>query len=151
MTHDEIKELLRLAAIAGRVTPVQPLQYCGYQFSDSPMGTSLIIEDSMVGEIAWMPHLDSDDSMDLAITCQLSVDVGTRHRGFVIVRTSDDNWVEFREKWTRDSDGRLDPFVATRLAVLKTAASIGRRKEQGLITMTPWEEFTQHIQGQSAK
>lgn len=68
----------------------------------------------------WNPRDDDGDSRRLEVALRLTVEIGSESRGFVVVRTNEDNWQEFRESW----DG--DPGAATRFAVLRAAAEVGR-------------------------
>jgi hypothetical protein len=107
MTRDDItdKKLLELAAKAA-----------GYFFD----GTTLRNTSTDFEYNGWNPLDDDGDALRLAVMLGFDVEVGSMARGFVAVRTNTDNWKEFRERHD------TDPLAATRRAIVRAAAEIGR-------------------------
>ena len=68
----------------------------------------------------WNPLTDDGDALRLAVKLGLVIEIGYAARGFLVVRTNTDNWKEFREAW-----GNC-PYAATRRAIVRAAAEIGR-------------------------
>lgn len=68
----------------------------------------------------WNPRRDSGQALELAVQLGLVIEIGYAARGFLVVRTNTDNWQEFREAWGSD------PNAATRLAIVRAAAEIGK-------------------------
>lgn len=103
------KELLELAAKAAG------LQEYGF------MGGSFVhVADNTFEE--WNPLTDDGDALRLAVKLGIVIEIGYAHRGFIAVRTNTDNWKECREAY-----GNC-PYAATRRAIVKAAAEIGRMK-----------------------
>jgi len=73
-------------------------------------------------DLPWNPLTDDCEALRLAVKLGLVVEVGYAARGFLVVRTNTDNWKEFREAWGSD------PYAATRRAIVRAAAEIGKTK-----------------------
>lgn len=69
----------------------------------------------------WDPLGYSGDAFNLAVKLRLTIEHSSPNRTFVVVRTAGSNWMEFREKYVDDDT------AATRRAIVRAAAAIGRR------------------------
>lgn len=77
----------------------------------------------------WDPLVDDSDALRLAIALKLIVQC--TEFGFVVVKYNDIRVVEYfedNEVYTAGRGEYLKSFEATRLAIVKVAAEIGRRK-----------------------
>ena len=74
----------------------------------------------------WNPLEDSGHALDLAVVLRLTIEHGGPNRTFVVVRTSDSNWREWREKYESK-----DPGVATRRAIVRAAAGVAIERKAG--------------------
>lgn len=105
------RELLELAAKAAgiKLADVSDDGVWAFYYSDEHKG-----------HIDWNPLKNDGDALRLAVKLGLIVEIGYAARGFLVVRTNTDNWLEFREAWGDD------PYAATRRAIVRAAAEIGK-------------------------
>lgn len=80
----------------------------------------------------WEPHLDDGDALRLAIACGLSIEPypyysETKHSVIVKQRRRGDQMREMNPTEVVEVYGN-DPAAATRLAIVRAAASIGKQK-----------------------
>ena len=118
MTRDDItdRELLGLAAKAAGI------EVWFSRMSDGKGGVIEPCHRTLDAEtVVWNPLDDDGDALRLSVTLGFDVEVGSMARGFVAVRTNTDNWKEFRERHD------TDPYAATRRAIVRAAAEIGRK------------------------
>jgi len=108
------RELLELAAKAAGYTHYE---YVENDYRDGRKVTGHY--DSLL-EVCINPLTDDGDALRLAVKLGLVIEIGYAARGFLVVRTNTDNWKEFREAWGND------PYAATRRAIVRAAAEIGR-------------------------
>ena len=71
----------------------------------------------------WNPLRHGDAALDLAVKLRLTIEHGSPNRKFVVVRTAGSNWMEFREMYVDDD------AAATRRAIVRAAAAIGKKEE----------------------
>lgn len=78
----------------------------------------------------WEPHLDDGDALRLAVKLEMQVEYleftgNARARPRVLIRDGDGWFVEYclSDRW----QGK-DPAAATRLAIVRAAASVGQQK-----------------------
>ena len=113
------RELLEAAAKAAGVDVWFP-RMSGGKNTDGSQIVLMPCHREVSGEtIVWNPLGDDGDALRLAVKLGLVVEIGYASRGFVVVRTNTDNWVEYREAWGDCPD------AATRRAIVRAAAGIG--------------------------
>lgn len=78
--------------------------------------------DPTADQLYWNPLTDNGDALRLAVTLRMHVDV---HSNSVNVWWFD----EYRKAQSCDEDFGDDPYAATRLAIVRAAAEIGKNME----------------------
>lgn len=115
------RELLELAAKAA-----------GYDTSHSWNAKRMKMQPPVIGlwipavHTCWNPLEYSGQAFDLAVKLRLTIEMGSPLRTFVVVRTSDSNWREWREKYESK-----DPGAATRRAIVRAAAGVAIERKAG--------------------
>ena len=119
----ELREMLELAALAVGYRHVD-YSSCDY---DGALGIVLLDENGGQGK-NWSPHTDDGDSRRLAV--RLNIVNSSGHRKFTYDEDMWSAWamkdngdLYFAVDYSKSSD---DPLVATRMAVLRCAAEIGK-------------------------
>ena len=105
------RELLELAAKAA-----------GIEFNDkrSPTGNVALY---CAGAGWWNPLTDDGDALRLAVRLEISIMFGV-HATTINCEVYD--WAEDEVLIDRKEDGRKEPYAATRRAIVRAAAEIGR-------------------------
>lgn len=109
------KELLELAAKAAGAKPYTDEAWPGLCFSDSPTLPPFFVNKDGCGANSWDPLTDDGDALRLAVKLQILIDVSDS----AIVAT-DGKLTDICEL----IDG--DPYAATRRAIVRAAAEIGK-------------------------
>jgi len=112
------RELLELAAKAAGVEQIERVQVD--EEDENPKYLYVRLEHGLTYTTFWDPLGDDGDALRLAVKLGLVVEIGYASRGFVVVRTNTDNWVEYREAW-----GDC-PYAATRRAIVRAAAGLSK-------------------------
>lgn len=111
------RELLELAAMAAGITVVRSRL-------DDPTTRDMLIEDSPrnIGQRAgpWNPLTDDGDALRLAVKVKIHPETYTRYSVAKYVDPLLDEWI-----WTPE-EFCDDPYAATRRAIVRAAAEIGR-------------------------
>ena len=106
------RELLELAAKAA-----------GYEITASGViGTSILVYDEQKKTLVWSPLTDDGDALRLAVKLKISV---LYEFDRVIVCYGDDDY-EYETEFLYDKPEPTDPYAATRRAIVRAAAEIGK-------------------------
>lgn len=127
MTEAEIRELLELAAKAVGYTTEHPWNAARKRFVDPPLYDLAVCKNGVLVNSGWNPRDYDGDSRRLQVACRINLvvydnappELGLPRSCAVAVANSRD--------WFAEEFGRAqDELSATRLAVLRAAAAIGR-------------------------
>ena len=110
------RELLELAAKAAGYT-VEFSENCGCM-----MHTTKIYDESGYPRSAWSPLDDDGDALQLAVKLGMNIDVGVNPVGFTATAVIADYNSVFVDEYHNEY-----PMAATRRAIVRAAAEIGKR------------------------
>lgn len=110
MKNEELCELLELAAKAAGA------EVNGWRGAE-PHYALPVEDDEGTTYIPWAPHLDDGDALRLAVTLGISIAPGSKTNRFVVTHSTEQILEERRP----------DEYAATRIAIVRAAAEIGRQ------------------------
>lgn len=107
------KELLELAAKAAKVV---------YKYYSEPEG--LVINDDQWPLIAWNPLTDDGDALRLAVKLELTIGKPFEHKIALV-------WLDDITSFAGNSEKEGGIYAATRRAIVRAAAEIGKEVTRG--------------------
>ena len=113
--HKDDRELLELAASAAGYVVAAPYRNGEFRVSEQPPALSF----------QWNPLTDDGDALRLAVKLNLRV---MPQEKCVYVESNPDSMFGFASVSEMEMNGD-DPYAATRLAIVRAAAEIGRSRE----------------------
>ena len=111
------RELLELAAKAAGIEIVGPIEKYIVQPNKEHIG-GFIVRNNQGGDSAWNPLTDDGDALRLAVKLGLGISIPLANK-----RT---DVVSFSSSLVRAVEAHGDPYAATRRAIVRAAAEIGK-------------------------